>query len=44
MTLPVHHVAVMFFTEFGKWGEWVQHFFLKEVTDGTQKFVEMCRT
>jgi hypothetical protein len=44
MTLLVHQVAVMFFTEFRKWEEWVQHFFLKKGRDGTQKLVEMCRT
>jgi len=35
MTLPIHHVAVMSFTEFGKWGELVQHLFLKKGTDVT---------
>jgi hypothetical protein len=43
MTLPVHQIAVMSFTEFGKWGECLQYFFLKEETDGTQKLGEMCR-
>jgi len=31
----------MSFTEFGKWGEWVQHLFLKGVTAATKNRVDV---
>jgi hypothetical protein len=37
MTLPVHHVAVVSFIEFGKLGECVQHLFLKKGRVSTTK-------